>query len=50
MKKLKSVKKLVLKKSTVAQLNNKEMKANRAGANPSEVGLSCLTGLCCTTE
>ncbi|UCH93955.1 MAG: class I lanthipeptide [Candidatus Aminicenantes bacterium] len=45
--KKRTLRKLVLNKETIVQLNNIEMNAFRAGAKETKIGVSCYTNRCC---
>ena len=47
MKKKNVTKKIVLKKEIIAALTQEKMDNLRAGAGPSDLGVSCFTGHCC---
>jgi len=42
-------KKLSLNKETLVTLSNKDMKIQRAGADATDIGVSCYTSTCCKT-
>jgi hypothetical protein len=50
MKKENFLKKLLLNKKTITNLNVDEMRNSRAGGDKTDIGISCDTGLtCCNT-
>ena len=47
MKKSMFFKKLALNKKTVVDLSKEDMNASRAGADSTDIGISCYTSRCC---